>query len=146
MRRKMRVWGPLIVASLVVTVHAQEAQEEKAEVILDPLTGMKMAPGWEAVRNNCIACHSPRQFLRQKGTITTWTEILRWMQKSGGLWPLEEETEETILRYLTDNYGPSDEYRRAPIPATLMPPNPYRSEVREVYEEKKKAGLIPERP
>jgi mono/diheme cytochrome c family protein len=38
------------------------------EVPLDAATGMKMAPGWEIVRNHCVICHSPQTFLRQRAT------------------------------------------------------------------------------
>ena len=133
----------LITVGFLGTSRAQDAEAVKAEIALDPVTGMKMAEGWELVRNNCITCHSAQQFLRQKGTLTTWTEIIRWMQKSGGLWPLPVEAEDLIVKYLAENYGPSGEYRRAPIPATLLPENPYVSQARRDYEEKRRQGLLP---
>ena len=103
-----------------------------------------MAENWELVRVHCVVCHSPQQFLRQRGTEATWTGVIRWMQKSGGLWKLDEDTEKKIISYLAANYQPDPtKYRRAPIPATLMPENPYESETRREVEEKKKAGLIP---
>ncbi len=138
--------GLLIVlglVSLTVTTQAADDKKKSEEIPLDSVTGMKMAGDWELVRNNCIVCHSAQQFLRQKGTLVTWTEIVQWMQKDGGLWPLQPELEKKILTYLAENYGPSDAYRRAPIPATLMPTNPYESKIRKEVEEKRKAGLIP---
>ncbi len=105
-------------------------ENAEPEVPLDPLTGMKMVGDWELVRASCIACHSPQLFLRQKGTLTTWTEIIYWMQRDGGLPPLTAEVETKILTYLTQNYGPGDSYRRSPIQATLMPANPYLSETK----------------
>jgi hypothetical protein len=125
-----------------VEAEASEEAGEAKEWTLDEVTGMKMAPGWEMVRNNCITCHSAQGFLRQKGTLATWTEIIRWMQQTQNLWVFDEATEETILTYLADNYGPSGEYRRAPIPVTLMPKNPYVSEAQLEYEEKVKAGEV----
>ncbi len=119
--------------------------EEKKELPLDPATGMIMDDNWELVRNNCITCHSAQLFLRQKGTLVTWTEIVKWMQTDGGLWQLPSDLEKKIVTYLADNYGPSEAYRRSPIPATLMPDNPYESKIRKEVEEKRKAGLIPER-
>lgn len=111
---------------------------EIVDIAIDPATGMKMTGDWELVRNHCIACHSPQQFLRQKGTLSTWTQVMQWMQKSGGLAPLPAETEGKILAYLSQNYGPGEAYRRAPIPATLMPVNPYVSEARKQYEQSQK--------
>lgn len=113
-----------------------------AEPPLDPLTGMKMAENWELVRNNCIVCHSPKTFLQQRGTESTWTAVLAWMQKNGGMWKLEPKLEKTIIQYLSTNYGPGGSFRRAPIPATLMPVNPYATAARLEAEAKKKQGLI----
>jgi hypothetical protein len=119
------------------------AAEEKAP--LDPATGMKMAPDWEVVRNHCIVCHSPQTFLRQRATEANWTSTLEWMQTYGGLWKLDPAVQKTIVKYLATHYGPGDSesYRRAPIPATLMPLNPYGTEARLEAEAKRKEGLIP---
>ena len=142
------IWisGLLVVLGAIllpVIIYSADDGKKAREIPLDPATGMKMAGDWELVRNNCIVCHSAQQFLRQKGTLVTWTEIVQWMQKDGGLWPLQPELEKKILTYLAGNYGPSDTYRRAPIPATFMPTNPYKSKIRKEVEEKRKAGLIP---
>lgn len=94
-----------------------------------------MAAHWELVRNHCIACHSPQTFLRQKGTLATWNEIIAWMQNSGGLPPLQSEVKSKILAYLSINYGPGEEHRRAPIPATFMLKNPYISATRKAFEQ-----------
>ena len=112
------------------------------EVAVDELTGLKMAPGWELVRNNCVTCHSAKQFLQQKGTRETWRSVIVWMQGRAGLWPLEAKTEGEILDYLEANHGPGKEFRRAPIPAHLMPVNPYASAARKEAEEKEKKGEI----
>lgn len=134
----------LAVASLCLPmVSRADDGGKEGQLPFDPATGMKMGDNWELVRNNCITCHSAQQFLRQKGTLVTWTEIVKWMQADGGLWALAPELEEKIVTYLAENYGPSEAYRRSPIPATLMPTNPYESEIRKEVEEKRKAGLIP---
>lgn len=136
-----RLLGFLWVLGLpILPLAGQEAKP--AEPPLDPLTGMKIAENWELVRTHCTVCHSPQQYLRQKGNESTWTDTIRWMQKSGGLWPLDPETERRIIAYLATHYGPDEAFRRAPIPGTLMPVNPYATDARLEYEEKKKAGLI----
>ncbi|NOY01074.1 MAG: hypothetical protein GXP30_15310 [Verrucomicrobia bacterium] len=142
----LKVSGLVVIIStmlLPMCLNAADETKQVKDIPLDPVTGMKMTGDWELVRNNCIICHSAQQFLRQKGTLVTWTEIVQWMQKDGGLWPLQPELEKKILSYLAGNYGPSDAYRRAPIPATFMPTNPYESKIRKEVEEKRKAGLIP---
>jgi hypothetical protein len=116
------------------------------EVPLDPVTGMKMTGDWEIVRNHCIVCHSPKTFLQQRGTESTWTDILAWMQKHGGLWKLDPAIEKTIIGYLAANYGPGDKFRRAPISLSLMPVNPYTTEAKLEAEAKKKEGQIPTAP
>jgi len=127
---------------------ALSAAPAAEEVPLDPATGMKMAPGWEIVRNHCVICHSPQTFLRQRATEANWTSVLEWMQTYGGLWKLDPAVQKTIVGYLAANYGPGDnqQYRRAPIPATLMPPNPYATEARLEAEAKQREGKIPAAP
>ena len=127
---------------------ALSAAPAAEEVPLDPATGMKMAPGWEIVRNHCVICHSPQTFLRQRATEANWTSVLEWMQTNGGLWKLDPAVQKTIVGYLAANYGLGDNqhYRRAPIPATLMPPNPYASEARLEAEAKQREGKIPAVP
>lgn len=116
-----------------------------AKVPLDPMTGMKMGADWEVARNHCIACHSPQTFLRQRATEANWTSTLEWMQTNGGLPKLESAVQSKIIKYLVTHYGPGDSGtdRRPPIPATLMPPNPYATEARLEAEAKKKAGVLP---
>lgn len=96
-----------------------------ADVELDPLTGLKMAGDWEVVRNNCIACHSPKLITQQSGSAAQWLNMIRWMQKKQNLWQFDPETEKKIIDYLAENYPPQEDRRRAPIPPDLMPPNPY---------------------
>ena len=96
-----------------------------ADVELDPLTGLKMAGDWEVVRNNCIACHSPKLITQQSGSATQWLNMIRWMQKKQNLWQFDPETETKIIGYLAENYPPQADRRRAAIPPDLMPPNPY---------------------
>jgi len=104
---------------LLTTVSAQQ---------LDTETGLIIADGYELVKSECTACHSAQNIIRQSGTRLTWLGLIRWMQDTQGLWAFEPNTEEQILNYLETNYGPKEvSYRRAPIPAFLMPPNPYRT-------------------
>lgn len=106
-----------------ITGLATEVKSPLAEY--DAFTGMLLAPGWEEVRNNCIICHSAQQFLQQGGSRNTWDSILKWMVLHGGMRPLAPTDRNTILDYLATHYGAKDATRRPPLPAHLMPPNPY---------------------
>ena len=133
-------------SAVAATPEKKEAQaEQDSEPERDPVTGMIIAENWELARTNCIICHSPQQFLRQRGNRSTWQSVVDWMQKDHGLvWLVDPEVEDKIVTYLAENYAPeAGKYRRAPIAATLMPPNPYVSEAEKEFEEKKAKGLIP---
>jgi hypothetical protein len=56
--------------------------------------------------------------------------------------------QKTIITYLAAHYGPGDSGtdRRPPIPATLMPRNPYATDARLEAAAKKPAGLPPRPP
>ena len=92
---------------------------------LDPLTGLKIAGDWELVRNNCIACHSPKLITQQHGDAAQWLGMIRWMQEKQNLWAFDAETERRIVAYLAENYPPEANRRRAALSPDLMPPNPY---------------------
>ncbi|GGC05603.1 hypothetical protein GCM10011352_34760 [Marinobacterium zhoushanense] len=94
----------------------------------DPETGFEIGPGWETVKNTCTACHSAKLVTQNSGSRNRWVYIIRWMQETQGLWPLPPETEDTILDYLVEHYGPKEGARRAPLPPTMMPKNPYKQE------------------
>lgn len=132
--------GPAIDVPVVDPVYDDQGRE------IDPATGLIRAEGWVHVATNCVACHSAKQFLRQRGTRQTWQHVIDWMQATQGLWEFPEGVEERIVDYLATNYGPSGEWRRAPIPATLMPPNPYASEIREQVDALRERGALPTGP
>ena len=91
----------------------------------DAFTGFPKTGDWELVRANCIACHSPKLVTQQQGTAAQWRTMIRWMQEEQGLWAIDMEVENRIVAWLAENYPPSEDRRRAPITARLMPPNPY---------------------
>ena len=49
---------------------------------------------------------------------------IEWMQSSQGLGDLGPELEDSILDYLTKNYGQKTASRRQALPLHLMPSNP----------------------
>lgn len=99
------------------TLHA--AQKFDAE------TGLIIAPGFEDVKTNCTVCHSAKFITLQKGDRDSWLSMIRWMQKTQGLWKFEPKLEDTILTYLSTNYPPTKASRRPNLKLTALPPNPY---------------------
>ena len=94
--------------------------------VIDPLSVLVIDEGWELVRGTCAACHSATLVTQNRGSRETWKEMIRWMQETQGLWPLDPQTEGIILDYLAKNYPPAASSRRAPLPTELMPENPYQ--------------------
>jgi len=92
---------------------------------IDPDSGLLIDKHWQLVKANCSACHSARLVTQNRGNRQTWLEMIRWMQETQGLWPLDADTEKGILDYLEKNYAPDSVHRRAPLPQTQMPDNPY---------------------
>jgi hypothetical protein len=111
----------LLIALLAVWVAPAAAQD----VELDPYTGLIMTGDWQVVRNNCIACHSPKLITQQRGSAGQWLNMIRWMQAKQNLWQFDPDTENKIVGYLATNYPPQEDRRRAAIPPDLMPPNLY---------------------
>jgi len=104
----------MLVASLVVSTQATSAE-------VDPASGLVIAEGWETVRTNCTVCHSAKFITFQRGDRDTWKSMIQWMQKTQGLWPFDEKTEDTILTYLAANYPPGKSSRRRNLPPEDLP-------------------------
>lgn len=75
-------------------------------------TGLAYAKNFDIVRANCTACHSGKLIAQNRATRAGWQQMIRWMQKTQGLWDLG--TNETkILDYLETYYAPQKVGRRA---------------------------------
>lgn len=90
---------------------------------VDAASGLIKDEGWELVRNNCVLCHSLKLVTSQRADRQTWLDIIRWMQATQNLWQFDAETEDQLLSYLSKNYPPQANRRRAPIAPDLMPPH-----------------------
>ena len=88
---------------------------------LDKDTGLIVAEGMQIVKANCTACHSAKFITLQKGDRETWLSMIRWMQKTQGLWEFDDKTEDTILTYLETNYPPSTTSRRPNLSFDKLP-------------------------
>ncbi|AOW79136.1 hypothetical protein A3Q34_14230 [Colwellia sp. PAMC 20917] len=87
---------------------------------LDKDSGFVIDTGYELVKAHCTGCHSAALVIQNRMSRDTWLETIRWMQKTGGLWPLGD-SEKPILDYLAKHYSPSETGRRKNLPAYLMP-------------------------
>ncbi len=90
---------------------------------IDPTTGLIVADGWQLVRIHCGGCHSHALVTGQRADRQTWLDIIRWMQATQNLWQFDQPAETGILDYLSANYPPQINRRRAPIPPSLRPIN-----------------------
>lgn len=113
---------PLVVSFLVLGLSIAPVYAAEQ----DPGTGFIIGPGWETVRNNCVACHSASLVTQNSGSRAHWLSMIRWMQETQGLWQFDDNTESTILQYLSSYYGPKDDARRPALRIDQMPENPYR--------------------
>ena len=114
----MAVRTVIVCIVLLSTVASWGADESAAT---DISSGLRIAPGWETVKANCTACHSARVVTYQRGNRETWATMIRWMQKTQGLWQFDELTEDTILTYLAASYPPGKPTRRRNLPPREMP-------------------------
>lgn len=112
----------LITAALLTAIlcgsNPPMAQEASA---IDPYSGLLMAPGWQTVRAHCTVCHSAQLITLQQGDRASWLSMIRWMQKTQGLWPFDEQTEKTIVDYLAGSYPPVRPSRRKNLPVYARP-------------------------
>jgi hypothetical protein len=121
------VIGPAKFALLCVLLLAIEPALPGNDVGgIDADSGLIIAPGWETVKTNCTICHSARFITFQRGDRDSWASMIRWMQKTQGLWQFDEKTEDTILTYLAENYPPGKATRRKNLPPEDLPSVPSR--------------------
>jgi hypothetical protein len=94
---------------------------------IDSDTGLIEAAGWLDVKATCTECHSAQMIVQNSGSRSVWKSRIVWMQETQGLGPLSAGQEDSILNYLTENYGQKEATRRLGISAHLMPVNPLGS-------------------
>ena len=110
-------------STLALLLIVMPAAAEEPE--FDAFSGFPKTGDWELVRANCIACHSTKLITQQRGSAEQWLSMIRWMQAKQYLWQFDPDVERRIVAWLAENYPPSEDRRRAPIPPDLMPPNPF---------------------
>ena len=101
------------------------AQPPQAAQQTDRVTGLARNGDWQLVQANCTECHSALLITQNSGNRGVWQSRIAWMQETQGMAHLDPDVEERILAYLEENYGPRQSARRAPLPAHLLPENPW---------------------
>lgn len=133
---------PLLLAALLTTLPAAQAQDTakapapaptKATTLIDPDTGLAVAPGFPIVKAYCTACHSAKLITQAGKSREGWLESIRWMQRTQGLFNLGD-TEPEILGYLAAHYGIKAQVggmlKLPPLAAGQMPPLPAKAAAR----------------
>ena len=87
---------------------------DKVENGIHVQTGLVYAENFDIVRGQCTACHSGKLIAQNRATREGWTQMIRWMQETQGLWDLGTN-EPKILDYLETHYAPTEVGRRANI-------------------------------
>lgn len=110
----------LLALSVLIVCFSSSAATSAAARELDPESRLVIAPGFDTVKIQCTVCHSSQLIIQNRADRNGWLQMIRWMQRSQGLWPLGPN-EAVILDYLEANYAPMASGRRAPLPASQMP-------------------------
>jgi cytochrome c5 len=95
--------------------NSSRSSEDNYDKVVDGIhvqTGLIYAEGFEIVRATCTACHSAKLVTQNRATKEGWTQMIRWMQETQGLWDLGAN-ESTIVNYLAKHYAPTEVGRRA---------------------------------
>lgn len=104
-----------LIGAAILSINFLNAKE------IDKETGLIIDKGVEIVKANCTVCHSAKFITFQKGDRDTWLAMIRWMQKTQGLWEFDATTEKTILDYLEANYPAGKASRRPNLKAKDLP-------------------------
>jgi hypothetical protein len=81
---------------LAIAVHAEE---------IDATTGLIVDKGLGKVKENCTICHTGRFIVVNGGDREFWTKKIHIMQVAYGLWKIDKEDKETLIKYLSKNYS-----------------------------------------
>jgi uncharacterized protein with NAD-binding domain and iron-sulfur cluster len=90
-----------------------EADKAENQVVdgIHMATGLVYTEDFDLIRGTCTSCHSAKLIIQNRATREGWIEMIRWMQKTQGLWELGSN-EDIIVDYLAEYYAPKDLGRR----------------------------------
>jgi len=105
-------WVPL--QSAEDRKESKKISEEEIRDGMHVATGFVEGEGLQLVIANCTNCHSAKLVTQNRFTKEGWTNVIRWMQETQGLWDLGNN-EEVIVAYLARYYAPEPRGRRKPL-------------------------------
>jgi len=91
---------------------AVDQDDDRVENGIHIATGLVYTDDFDLIRGMCTSCHSAKLITQNRATKEGWTEMIRWMQETQGLWDLGSN-EKIIVDYLAEHYAPDDIGRRA---------------------------------
>lgn len=91
-----------------------ETDFDKIENGIHVATGFVEDDHMQLVIQNCTSCHSAKLVTQNRMSEAGWKATITWMQETQNLWDLGPN-EEKIVAYLSKNYAPKNQGRRANI-------------------------------
>jgi hypothetical protein len=101
-------------SGLSESIEKPEVYSEEIQDGFHVETGFIAGEGLQLVIANCTNCHSAKLVTQNRFTKEGWTNVIRWMQETQGLWDLGAN-EEAIVAYLSTHYAPEARGRRKPL-------------------------------
>lgn len=71
----------------------------------DEYWGLPRNEGYELVAATCAACHSLQVVMQQRRSAARWDELIDWMVTTQGMPAPAAQDRQTIIAYLSRNYG-----------------------------------------
>jgi len=72
---------------------------------IDSTTGLIIDKGLGKVKENCTICHTGRFIVVNGGDREFWTNKVHIMQVAYGLWKIDKNDKEILIKYLSKNYS-----------------------------------------
>lgn len=107
----------LVVATLSLCAMAQTTPAPAAPPTKQELDSLPAGPGKALVQKFCVSCHSIKTVTSKRGTEEEWDKTVDKMISAHGA-PLSDADADTVVNYLSANFGPS-----APKPAADTTPS-----------------------
>ena len=90
--------GLLLLISLTLTILAAESK-------IDSTTGLIIDEGMSDIKENCTVCHTGRFVVVNGGNRYFWKKKIYIMQNAYGLWEINRQQKERMIKYLSKNYS-----------------------------------------
>ena len=96
----------LVVATVSLCAMAQTTPPPAAPPTQQELDSLPAGPGKVLVQIFCVSCHSIKTVTSKRGTEEEWDKTVDKMISAHGA-PLSDADADTVVNYLSTNFGPS---------------------------------------